>query len=90
MEINVVIGNIVSTVKHSCYKNTKLMLVESLDLDLNPTGAVTVAVDSVDAGIGDVVLVSREGKAASDILGQVQAPVRSVIVGFIDRIDLKK
>jgi ethanolamine utilization protein EutN len=84
VEIGVVIGNLVSTIKHSAYNGCKLLLVENVDLDLTPTGSTTVVVDSVDAGIGDVVLVAREGRAAADVLGQKQIPVRSVIVGIID------
>ena len=90
MEIGVVVGNIVSTIKHEAYKNSKLLLVENLNIQLEQTGATTVCVDSVDAGVGDIVLVAREGKAASDILGGVQLPVRSIIVGVIDKISLDK
>lgn len=88
MEIGIVIGNIVSTIKHKAYARTKLLLVENLNMQLKQTGFTTVCVDSVDAGVGDVVLVAREGKAASDILGGEQLPVRSIIVGVIDTIKL--
>lgn len=88
MEIGVVIGTVVSTMKHPIYQGRKLLLVESVDLDLNPIGNTTVCVDSVDAGVGDVVLVAREGKAAGEIMGQMQIPARSIIVGVIDRFDL--
>ena len=88
MEIGLVIGNIVSTIKHAAYDNTKLLLVQSVNLQLNSTGQTTVCIDSVDAGVGDVVLVAREGKAASDILDGKQLPVRSVIVGVVDKVKL--
>lgn len=88
MDIGVVVGNIVSTIKHPAYKNCKLLLVESVDMKMNQTGKTIVCVDSVDAGVGDLVLVAQEGKAASDILGGKQLPVRSVIVGVIDHIKL--
>ena len=87
MEIGVVIGNLVSTIKHKAYTGCKLLLVENVDLDLKPTGTTTVVVDSVDAGIGDVVLVAREGRAAADVLKGKQIPVRSVVVGIIDSIN---
>ena len=86
MEIGIVIGNVVSTIKHAAYNNTKLLLVENVDADLKQNGNTTICVDSVAAGVGDVVLIAREGKAASDILGGKELPVRSVIVGIIDKI----
>lgn len=88
MDIGIVIGNIVSTIKHPAYQNCKLMLVKNVDLHLDPVGTASVAVDSVDAGVGDIVLIANEGKSASDILKGKQLPVRSVIVGVIDKIRL--
>ena len=90
MELAVVIGNITSTIHHSAYKGCKLMLVENINPDLDRNGNTTVAVDSVDAGIGDVVLVAREGKTAADVLGKKQVPVRSVIVGVVDHLSVTK
>ncbi|MBN2413910.1 EutN/CcmL family microcompartment protein [candidate division KSB1 bacterium] len=90
MELAVVIGNITSTIYHPAYKSCKLMLVENINPDMEQNGNITVAVDSVDAGIGDVVLVAREGKTAGDVLGQKQVPVRSVIVGVVDHLSVTK
>jgi len=90
MELAVVIGNITSTIHHPAYKGCKLMLVENVEPDLVKNGLTTVAVDSVDAGIGDVVLVAREGKTAADVLGKKQVPVRSVIVGVVDHLSVKE
>jgi len=90
MELAVVIGNITSTIHNPAYKGCKLMLIENVDMDLCKTGNVTVAVDTVDAGCGDVVLVAREGKTAGDILGIKQAPVRSVIIGYVDTLGIMK
>ncbi len=88
MELAVVIGNITSTIYHPAYKGCKLMLVANINTDLIKTGNTTVAVDSVDAGIGDVVLIAREGKTAGDVLGKKQVPVRSVIVGVVDNLSV--
>ena len=88
MELGVVIGNIVSTIKHPAYQNTKLLLVENVNVDLVQTGNTIICVDSVHAGPGDIVLIAREGKAASDILGGKELPVRSVIVGIIDKLKI--
>jgi len=90
MDIGIVVGNIVSTIKHPAYKGSKLLLVEAVNPDLSSRNDLMVAIDSVDAGEGDVVLVAREGKAANDILGTKLQPVRSVVVGVIDHFILDK
>jgi microcompartment protein CcmK/EutM len=56
-------------------------------LSLSPSGKPVIAVDSVDAGGGDTVLVSDEGNAASQILKMQRGPIRTVIVG-VDSVDL--
>ena len=47
-----------------------------------------VAVDKTWAGKGDLVLVLREGGSACDLVGKGQAPIRTVVVGIVDRVDL--
>lgn len=85
MVIGRVVGNIVSTVKHMLYEGKKLLLVQPLKTDRkSPQGNTMVAVDTVGAGIGEIVLVAAEGKAASEILDVPRGPVRSIIVGIID------
>ncbi len=88
MDLGIVIGNLVSTIKHPAYRGSKLLLVETLDVNFEPTGNIFVCVDSQMAGEGDIVLVAREGKAAGDVIGQKQVPVRSVIVGVVDSVDV--
>ena len=64
------------------------MLVRPEDAEGQATGAATmVCVDTVGAGAGEKVLVCKEGAAARQVLGVDQAPVRSLIVGIIDRVD---
>ncbi len=88
MVIGRVVGNIHATIKKSCYNGRKLLLVQPVAPDLSPQHDLIVAVDSVDAGEGDLVLVAQEGRAAADILGMKQVPVRSVVVGVIDHFDI--
>ena len=83
-----VVGKIAATVKHKDLRGKKLLLVRPLDLSLSPSGKPVIAVDSVDAGGGDMVLVSDEGNAASQILKMPRGPVRTVIVGVVDSVDL--
>jgi ethanolamine utilization protein EutN len=83
-----VVGKIAATVKHKDLRGKKLLLVRPLDLSLSPSGKPVIAVDSVDAGGGDVVLVSDEGNAAAQILKMERGPIRTVIVGVVDNVDL--
>ena len=92
MYIGKVYATVVATIKHPTFDGRKLLLVDRLDLDGKVTGAYDVCVDSVQAGVGDTVLVMDEGTGARQILGQQSLPgqgaVRAVIVGIVDRVDL--
>jgi len=83
-------GNIVSTQKNSHLKGHKLLIVHPIDLENNYIGKKdVVALDFVDAGINDTVLLVQEGKAVLQLLGHRKAPVHSVIVAIVDSIDVK-
>ena len=83
-----VIGNAVASVKHPVYEGKKIMVVQSVDVDgRTPLGPEFLAVDSVQAGPGDLVLASREGNAARQILGTRNDPFHSVILGIVDSVD---
>jgi ethanolamine utilization protein EutN len=83
-----VIGDITSTINHPFYDGHKLLLVERTA----PSGAALpdylVAIDTVGAGPGERVLVLDEGTGARQIVLSKDAPVRSVIVGIIDAVDI--
>jgi len=83
-----VVGDIVSTIKHDSYLNQKVLLVRPVNPDGSLKSGTMVAVDTVGAGEGNIVLVASEGRAAMEILGfTARQPLRSVIVGIVDRID---
>ncbi|RME22374.1 MAG: ethanolamine utilization protein EutN [Deltaproteobacteria bacterium] len=83
-----VVGNSVSTVKHPCYEGKAVMVVQPVDVDgRTPLGAEFLAVDAVQAGPGDVVLASREGNTARQLLGTDADPFHAVIVGIVDAVD---
>lgn len=91
MTVGRVVGNVVSTVKHPLYNGKAILLVQPLGPDhKQPRGNTIVAVDTVGAGTGDLVLVAAEGRAASEILREPRGPVRSIIIGIIDAIDGSK
>lgn len=84
-----VIGNVVSTIEHASLKGRKLLVVEKVDPSGEPLGDSLLAVDSVDAGVGDTVLVLDEGSSAGLVTGLPDPPIRTVIVGVIDSIDIE-
>lgn len=84
-----VLGNVVSTVKHPVYDGRKLMVVQQVDPQGSDLGASFLAVDQVQAGPGDTVLVMSEGNGVRQILGAGdQVPIRSLIVGIVDEVDV--
>ena len=83
-----VLGSVVSTIKHPAYDQTKLMVVQPIRPDGTPQGASLLAVDSAGAGAVETVLVLRQGAAAARGLGMKRPPIRSVIVGIVDRTNL--
>ena len=83
-----VIGTINSTINHPFYDGKKILVVEKTDATGKATGDYLVAVDAIDAGMGDPVLVLDEGTGARQVFNSTDAPVRSVIVGFIDDVHL--
>jgi ethanolamine utilization protein EutN len=84
-----VIGNVVATQKNERYANARIMLCQPLTPEGAETGATLLALDSVDAGVGDVVLIVQEGWSASTAAtGEQGAAIDSAIVGVVDRVDL--
>ncbi len=90
MFIGRVIGEVVSTVHHDAMNGRKLLIVERLDPDGTSLDETILAVDSVQAGRGDTVLVVDEGGSAALVTGLDNPPIRTVIVGVIDSIDVEE
>ncbi len=86
MVLGKVVGTVVTTVSHPHYKNRRLLVVQPLYAtgDPNPEAGDFVALDNSHAGIGDTVLVNREGNGARQALQNPDACVISVIVGIVD------
>lgn len=84
-----VIGTLVATQKNEHLKRQKMLIVQPVDLRGNLIGRDLIALDSVDAGVGDVVLVIQEGQGAAQIIGDKKAPVHSVIVAVVDGMEIE-
>jgi microcompartment protein CcmK/EutM len=83
-------GNITSTRKDPCLVGFKIMLVEPLDLNGLSLGKEFLAVDTVDAGIHDIVLLCMEGGSVSVVMKKTKAACDAAIVGVIDSINFDK
>ncbi|RPI50705.1 MAG: hypothetical protein EHM56_10495 [Chloroflexi bacterium] len=83
-------GTVVATIKDPVFAGHKLLLVDRLALDGQPTGKYDIAVDIVQAGIGDLVLVLDEGNSARQLLGREPlGAIRAVIVGIVDEVEVE-
>jgi ethanolamine utilization protein EutN len=84
-----VLGNIVATQKNERYETARVMLCEQITPEGKGMGTTMIALDSVDAGAGDTVLIVQEGWGASTAsTGKPGAAIDSAIIGVVDRIDL--
>lgn len=91
MFLALVKGNIVSTHKDENLIGQKLLLVHPIDLEQNLVGKKDViALDLIDSGIGDIVIVVQEGDAVQQILGNSVTPVNTMIIGVVDNIDISE
>jgi len=81
-------GAIYSTINHPYFDGEKLLLVDRLNLDGSSSDKYLIAVDTVGAGAGETVLIVDEGNGARQITGNNTAPLRSVIVGVVDSVDI--
>jgi ethanolamine utilization protein EutN len=83
-----VIGQVIATQKEPSHEGKKILLVQALNLRNELTGDPFVALDSVDAGIGDRVLAIQEGFSAMTAVGHTDAPIDAAIIGVVDAVDL--
>jgi microcompartment protein CcmK/EutM len=98
MYIGRVSGTVVATIKNELFEGRKLLVVDKLDLPAGtgdglemgePTSKYDIALDMVQAGVGDLVLVLDEGNSARQIVDrEPDGAVRAVIVGIVDQVEL--
>lgn len=83
-----VVGTVVATISHRDYKDRRLLVVQPLTLENETPDEDFLAIDSTHAGIGDTVLVNREGSGARQVLRNPDACIISVIVGIVDSVHI--
>ena len=86
MVIGKVVGTVVTTISHPHFKGRRLLVVQPLALEGDECNGDFIALDNSEAGIGDTVLVIREGNGARQVLENPDACVVSVIVGIVDAV----
>ena len=87
MRIALVIGSTISTIKDEVIRGRKLLIVRNADTAGKPIGDPYIAVDTVSAGTGDLVMVT-DGSSARYTNQTTNAPVDAVIVGVIDSLEM--
>lgn len=86
-----VIGNVVATQKNQRYEGARIMLCRQIAPDGEDMDYTCLALDSVSAGEGDIVIIVQEGWGASTAsTGKAGAAIDSAIVGVVDYVDLLK
>ena len=88
MKVANVVGTVVSTINFPFFDGKPLMICDLVTADGRVDG-YTIAVDVVGAGVGETVLVLDEGNSARQVFGLESGPIRAVIVGIVDQVDLK-
>tara|TARA_B100000959_G_C14768461_1_gene536466 strand:- start:454 stop:735 length:282 start_codon:yes stop_codon:yes gene_type:complete len=83
-----VTGNVIATHKNRELEGNRLLVIQPIDHRGQATGSSLIALDSADAGEGDRVLVIDEGGSARILLGNDKAPLRNVVIGIVDDIDI--
>lgn len=83
-----VVGEVVATQKHASHHGRKALLVQPLNLDGTDRGDAVVALDAVDAGIGDKVLLVTEGYSAMTSVGRPNSPIDMAVIGVIDQVEI--
>ncbi|MFT5289307.1 MAG: ethanolamine utilization protein EutN [Planctomycetota bacterium] len=84
-----VIGTVVSPVQHASLDGRTLLLLRPLDAHGHATGKTRIGVDRAQAGVGDRVIVVDEGNSGRQLLGVENAPIKTIVVGVVDYIELE-
>ncbi len=88
MKIARVVGTVVSTIRAPVFDGRRLLLCDLLEPGGEAAGGYLIAVDTVGAGAGETVLLIDEGNSARQIIGLSPAPIRTLVVGIVDAIEL--
>lgn len=88
MMLGRVVGEVVATQKHDSHRGRKVLVVQPVEPDGSERGSPVLALDAVDAGVGDRVLVVQEGYAAMTAAGRPNSPIDMTIVAVVDAVEM--
>ena len=89
MIIGKVVGTVVTTISHPHYRKRRLLVVQPMVSQGDQDDPDFIAVDHAHAGVGDTVLVNRDGNGARQVLDLPGGSIISVIVGIIDSVNIE-
>ncbi len=84
-----VLGPVVSPVQIPVLEGRKLLMIQPVSPTGEPSGQVRIGIDTIGAGVGERVLVIEEGNSSRQVLSAPDAAIKTVIVGFVDEIELE-
>lgn len=87
MKLARVVGTVVSTINSPIFEDRTLLLCDLVEPSGNASGGYMIAVDTVGAGAGELVLILDEGTSARQIVGEAHGPLRAVVVGIVDAVE---
>jgi ethanolamine utilization protein EutN len=88
MILSKVTGSVHATVKDAPLEGERILITQAVDLRGGIIGRPLLALDRVDAGVGDLVLVNKEGGSARILYGDEETPVQAVIVAVVDDVEI--
>ncbi|MCK4870671.1 MAG: EutN/CcmL family microcompartment protein [Gammaproteobacteria bacterium] len=87
MQLGKIVGTVVSTQKDEKLEGLRFLIVKHVDSDGKPTGSLVVAVDSVGAGVGEIVLVASGSSARQTDITK-DKPVDTVVMAIVDELEI--
>jgi len=88
MLLGKIVGTAVATIKTPELTGVKLLVVQPLNKQQQPTGNLQVAADATQAGIGDTVFMVRAREAALSLADETFVPVDLAAIGIVDTVNL--
>lgn len=84
MQLGRVIGHATSTIKHRSLDGWRLVIVQPVNVAREPEADPVIAVDRLGSGVGNLVVLNTDGKAAREVVGDDKTPVRFWVGGIVD------
>lgn len=84
MQLGRVIGHATSTIKHRSLDGWRLVIVQPVNVAREPEADLVIAVDRLGSGVGNLVVLNTDGKAAREVVGDDKTPVRFWVGGIVD------